>query len=322
MGFLLVVLALVVGAIVVAAVFGALGQYRQELKDPDAVYDLGMSCFERGKHNAAMIYFQRAAQMGHAGATYFIGLMHITGRGVEQNSAEAFRWYQLAAERGLVDAQCDLAELYQEGIGVDVDLTGAYHYYRLAADQGFDAAVAKAKEFEDVAANPELACEYSAEDVRAMRIAVTTHHHNLGTMEGLKRAVEFGDREAAFNVSLMYLNDADDLRAYEWMRTASEMGNKLAKLVVRMMRPENRPSKERLRESFILYEAAKAGDPAKLHEVGRRFLEGVDVDVDPTEAAVWFLMSYKHPPSRAALNSIPRDNWPEEFRDEELPEIA
>jgi len=324
MGFLLVVLALIVAAIVASAAFGALGQYRQEVKDPDTVRALGWSCLRRGKTKAALIYFQRAAQMGHAGAAYDMGLMHATGRAGPQSFAEAFRWYQLAAERGYAEAQCDLGEMYEQGVGVDVDLTGAYHYFRLAADQGHEPALEPVKKFEDVAAQPELAFGkgYTEEEIRAMRGAVCTHYYNLATREGFERAVEYGDREAALNLSVMFLRDGDGARAYQWMRTATDMGNKMAKLVVRMMRPENHPSKERLRELFTLFEAAKAGDPAKQYEVGRRFLDGTEVDADPTEAVFWFLWSYKYPPSRAALDSIPREYWPEEFRDEELPAIV
>lgn len=324
MGFLLVVVVLVVGAIVAAAAFGALGQYRQEVKDPDTLREMGWDCLRREKVHAGLIYFQRAAEMGHAGAAYDMGLMRLTGRGGPKNFGEAFRWFQLGAERGYADAQCDLAGMYEHGVGRDVDVAAAYHYYRLAADQGHEPAVEPAEKFEAVAAHPQVAYEdgYNNEEINAIRLAVMLHYSNLGTMEGLKRSVEFGNREAALNVSLMYRKQADDRRAYEWMLKATEMGNKMAKLMLRMMRPEYNPSKEWFQETVILFEAAQAGDSGKQYEVGRRFHEGIDVDVDRTEAAFWFWISYKYPPSREALDSIPRDHWPEELRDLDLSEIA
>ena len=77
-----------------------------------------------------------AAEQGHAGAQYNLGLMYGTGRGVPQDDAEAVRWYRLAAEQGNATAQLNLGVMYGNGESVPQDDAEAVRWYRLAAEQG------------------------------------------------------------------------------------------------------------------------------------------------------------------------------------------
>ena len=45
----------------------------------------------------AFRWYQKAADQGHAGGQYYVGLMYQLGRGVAQNDAEAVTWYRKAA---------------------------------------------------------------------------------------------------------------------------------------------------------------------------------------------------------------------------------
>jgi TPR repeat protein len=62
--------------------------------------------------------------------------MFDTGRGVAQDDAEAARWYRLAAEQGHAGAQFNLGIMFANGRGVGQDDAEAARWYRLAAEQG------------------------------------------------------------------------------------------------------------------------------------------------------------------------------------------
>lgn len=48
---------------------------------------------------AAQFYFE-AARRGHAGAQHSLGLFYLTGKGVQQDRAEAAKWFRRAADQG------------------------------------------------------------------------------------------------------------------------------------------------------------------------------------------------------------------------------
>ena len=47
----------------------------------------------------------KAADQGHAGAQYNLGIMLDQGRGMAQSDVEAARWYRKAADQGFAKAQ-------------------------------------------------------------------------------------------------------------------------------------------------------------------------------------------------------------------------
>ena len=87
-------------------------------------------------HTEAARWYRRAAELGHAGAQFNLGVMYDKGEGVPQNHAEAARWYRRAAEQGVADAQLNLGLMYDEGEGIPQDYAEAARWYRLAAEQG------------------------------------------------------------------------------------------------------------------------------------------------------------------------------------------
>jgi hypothetical protein len=59
------------------------------------------SIFSSGDYaRALLIYEKELAPLGDKYAQYMVGYMHLNGKGVAENPAEAFAWYRLAAERG------------------------------------------------------------------------------------------------------------------------------------------------------------------------------------------------------------------------------
>ncbi len=78
----------------------------------------------------------RAAESGNPIALLTVGLMYLTGDGVEQNDTEAARWLTKGAEQELGGAEQSLALMYQDGRGgLPKDKAEALRLYRQAAEQ-------------------------------------------------------------------------------------------------------------------------------------------------------------------------------------------
>ena len=85
---------------------------------------------------AGASWYERAADLGNAGAQYNLGIFYRDGTGVEQDLAEALRRFRQAAEQGDAAAQCAIGQAYHFGHGVPFDFERAAHYFRLAVKGG------------------------------------------------------------------------------------------------------------------------------------------------------------------------------------------
>ncbi len=93
----------------------------------------GQEYFDEQDFDSAALYFRKAAEQGHAGGQFYLGVCyHIT-----QDDTEAARWIRKAAEQGHAEAQCSLGDIYWRGIGVTQDDTEAARWLRKAAEQGY-----------------------------------------------------------------------------------------------------------------------------------------------------------------------------------------
>ena len=80
-------------------------------------------------------WYRQAAEQGDVTAQKALASAYWLGRGVPQDSAEAFRWHRRAAEHD-VNAQCAVGAFYAEGHGVPQNDAEAAVWYRRAAKQG------------------------------------------------------------------------------------------------------------------------------------------------------------------------------------------
>ncbi|MEJ0045035.1 MAG: SEL1-like repeat protein [Rhodospirillales bacterium] len=81
----------------------------------------------------AAIWYNRAAEAGHAAAARALGLLFLTGAGVHRDPEEASRWFRRAAEGGDRQAQADLANLLLSGTGTDNDRKRTRELFEQAA---------------------------------------------------------------------------------------------------------------------------------------------------------------------------------------------
>jgi TPR repeat protein len=70
-------------------------------------------------------YYRRAADAGHAGALYNLGVCYAEGRGVAEHKAAAVDYYRRAADAGVSDALYNLGVCYEYGHGVAEDKAAA-----------------------------------------------------------------------------------------------------------------------------------------------------------------------------------------------------
>ena len=71
-----------------------------------------------------------------ADVLFNLGYAFDTGDGAPVDKAAAVSWYRRAADKGHAKAQLELGRMYYEGDGVPVDKAAAVSWYRKAADQG------------------------------------------------------------------------------------------------------------------------------------------------------------------------------------------
>ena len=78
-----------------------------------------------------------AAEMGNNEVLFYIGAMHLLGKGVDKDELTAMAWFEKAALHGDIDAQIVLAGAYFHGKGVGEDLGKSIEYLRSAAWNGY-----------------------------------------------------------------------------------------------------------------------------------------------------------------------------------------
>ena len=106
-----------------------------------AICERGKALYVAKEYDEAFDCFRIGADQGHSDAWYYLGKCYYTGRGVEQNQAEAVRWYSAAANKGHADAQYALGFCYAHGAGVKQSHSMAFMWYKKAAEAGHTAAI-------------------------------------------------------------------------------------------------------------------------------------------------------------------------------------
>ncbi|GAB3626943.1 Secretory immunoglobulin A-binding protein EsiB [Pandoraea terrae] len=78
----------------------------------------------------------KKAKRGDVDAQFAVAEAYRTGKGVDEDCAQALYWYRAAAGQGNVSAQNNLGTMFQRGIGTEKNSKMAVYWYRQAAEQG------------------------------------------------------------------------------------------------------------------------------------------------------------------------------------------
>ena len=113
-----------------------IGLFPDATSSADEYYLNGLKAYYLEQYTEAIIWFRKAADLGHAQAQHDLGYRYAMGEGVEKNPAEAAKWYRDAAEQGHAQAQHNLGFCYYMGEGVEKNSAEAVKWYRSSAEQG------------------------------------------------------------------------------------------------------------------------------------------------------------------------------------------
>jgi uncharacterized protein len=175
-------------------------------------FEDAVEAHSRGDYQKALRLVRPLANDGDAAAQFNLGLMYMTGQGVQQDDAAAALWFRKAAEQGYAFAQSNLGTLYLYGRGVTHDDTEAVTWLRKAADQG------------DAVAEFLLGSQY------ANGKGVPQDYSEA--MIWFQRAAEQGHPVAKLYLGVMYAEGRgvpqDFVRAYMWFSLAAAQGEQRA----------------------------------------------------------------------------------------------
>lgn len=109
--------------------------------DGEAQYSLAMMLDKKANTNPvsaeqSLVWLTKAAQNGHRGSEYILGVKYLQGEGVKPDHQQAFNWFQKAAQQGDAAAQFNTGLMYEQGAGIARDMKQAIEWYKKAAAQG------------------------------------------------------------------------------------------------------------------------------------------------------------------------------------------
>ena len=184
----------------------------QLLSDQEAVelYEIALNYFE-GENGypqdipKAFEFYKRSAEKGNIGSMVMVGIMFLTGYGVECNKAEGLLWWNKAISYEDVDILFTLAEYFYYGNAfVEQDLEKAFELYHKASIRGHVDAMCK------------LASMYID--------GVGTSQDYRKALGWAVKAAEKGDSVAMYFAGMLYYNLRDIKKSKEWLTKASNAG--------------------------------------------------------------------------------------------------
>ena len=94
--------------------------------------DRGINAYLDGDYGLALVELQPLAEAGDIIAQYYLGEMHLRGRGVERDFERAAALYEQAAQFGHPQSQAALGALQMLGLGVPRYPGGGYFWLILS----------------------------------------------------------------------------------------------------------------------------------------------------------------------------------------------
>lgn len=109
---------------------------------PEALYLLGKGYYTGSEgtppdHKQAVIYIEKAANLGLANAQFQMAGFYFQGKEVNKDSEQAVAWLQKAANQNHFPAQFQLSACYFQGSGVPQDNSQGVFWLKKAAEQNF-----------------------------------------------------------------------------------------------------------------------------------------------------------------------------------------
>jgi TPR repeat protein len=97
---------------------------------------LASESLKQERFEEAVGYLKECSNQGYARCDYRLGMMLLSGQGVERDVTAARNLFFNAATKGIPEAQLELGRLFTRGEGVEKNPGKAVFWYRKAADAG------------------------------------------------------------------------------------------------------------------------------------------------------------------------------------------
>ncbi|NOZ53254.1 MAG: sel1 repeat family protein [Gammaproteobacteria bacterium] len=232
-----------------------------EMNDSAAQYFIGRKYYigteiKKDKAEAAK-WFARAVKKNHTKALYMLGKMYMNGDGIPKNVGKAGELLTKAADKGHADAQFEIANYYFYGYGNNKDVKLAVTYYKKAAE------------------DRHIGAQFQLGKILYAGIGV-----DIDKQEGkkwLETASDNGSSEA-----LAFLN-TDSLLTKPAKTKTPKRQNK---------EKNNKKSKPKNTNAIISkinqeIKQAENGNVDTQYTIGIRYLNGEDVNKNPSTAVMW-----------------------------------
>jgi TPR repeat protein len=197
-----------------------------------------VDAYRRGDYLTALRLIRPLANDDEAAAQFNLGLMYLTGKGVQRDDAAAGIWFRKAAEQGYALAQSNLGVMYRDGRGVPQNYTDAVMWFRKAADQG------------------DAVAQYLLGDQYANGAGVSQDYTEA--MIWFRKAAEQGHPMARLYLGVMYAEGRgvtqDFVRAHMWFDLSAAQGEQKAAKALDMAERRMTPAQiaeAQLAASFI-----------------------------------------------------------------------
>lgn len=233
----------------------------------------------------------KRANEGSVVAQCELGEMVVRGAEAQRGMKVAVKWFGKAAEQDALCGLLRMAELARRGQGMEKDVGLSDQYYERAL--------------------PKVLTLARQGDLEMQIQLAKMHHKALGTKEDLELAgfwyktaasllepmVEAGDLDAAKklgNILVIGVGiDRDPVRAGILYESAAEAGDRAGSYLAGLMWFTGRAGHpvDHARGFKWLFAAAEANHPRSQYFVGTAYADGLGVDADPEDSAMWLTLA-------------------------------
>lgn len=248
-------------------------------KDADAMYEIGQSydnIFTKNPRKA-VVWLQRAADLGHAKAMCELASYYLMGRGTKRDTDKAVELYQRSAHLGNTEAMRRLGQIYETGAFGRKDINQAIAWHIKAAD---------------------------LEDTTAMRWLAFHYWNGDGREEAqkkgrywLQKAASLGDFVAVIALELGYsycMQIGTD--AVKCCKESADGGNTVAMRLLGDYYIEHDGwfyidhDREKGRQKGVEWyqRAAALGDCTAMYKLGNCYKDGIGVEENIETAIYWY----------------------------------
>lgn len=256
--------------------------------------------------NKAFYWTQKAVNQGNVPAYLNIGYYYNHGIGTDVDWKKGVKYYQLAADEGIAEAYQSLAIAHGRGKGVPQDLNKAVELTQKAIELGSQEAVYNLGGlYSSLGNNQEALRLYrqaaeagipAAQADLAGKLAETaqTPAQKQEARQWLEKALAQNDAYAyavagVFHAEKNGVFPYDEAKAYQYLKTASDMGEETSKHLIGLWYWTGRYLPEDEQKALLWFEdAARHGDVKAARRLVEIYSAGEgSVPKDPQKAAFW-----------------------------------